>query len=71
MILDSGTATQLPPFPFDDTLFGLEPEEEAFFKAETGIQDPEELKKHAIEVHEEAYKVSTRLLARWSSATPQ
>ena len=42
----------------DSTLLGLNPEEEAFFKSETGIQDTEELKKHIIQVHEDAYKVS-------------
>ena len=36
----------------------LNPEEEAFFKSETGIQDTEELRKHIFEVREDAYKVS-------------
>jgi len=63
MVLDSETETNLRALHFDGTVFELGPEEEAFFKAETGIQDMEELRKHVIEVHEEAYKVSTRLLA--------
>jgi len=42
----------------DGALLELGPEEEAFFKAETGIQDTEELKKHIIETQQEAYKVS-------------
>jgi len=56
-------------FQFDGTLLELGPEEEAFSKVETGIQDPEELRKHIIDVHEEAYKVSTPILARWLSVT--
>ena len=43
----------------DGALLELGPEEEAFFKAETGIQDPKELRRHIIQVHEEAHKVST------------
>ena len=39
----------------------LDPEAERFFKAETGIQDTEELRKHIIGVQEEAYKVSCHL----------
>ena len=42
----------------DDALLVLYPETERFFKAETGIQDTEELRKHIIEVQQEAYKVS-------------
>ena len=42
----------------DDALLVLDPETERFFKAETGIQDTEELRKHIIEVQQEAYKVS-------------
>ena len=42
----------------DDTFLQLDPEEEAFFKSETGIQDTEELRKHIIQVQEDAYKVS-------------
>jgi hypothetical protein len=36
----------------------MEPAEEAFFKAETGIQNTEELRKHIIEIKEEACKVN-------------
>ena len=38
----------------------LDPETEEFFKAETGIQDGGELRKHIVEVQEEAYKVGHR-----------
>lgn len=47
--------------PLDSTLLKLDPVEEAFFKAETGIQDTKELREHIIGLQEEAYKVS-----RWS-----
>jgi len=50
--------TRLRILPLDDTLLELSPEEEAFFKFETGIQDTEELRKHIIEVQADAYKVS-------------
>jgi len=69
MVLDSENEEHYRTFHFDGTLLELGPEEEALFKVETGIQDPEELRKHIIDVHEEAYKVSTPLLARWSSVT--
>lgn len=68
MVLDSEVEEHLRTLHFDGNLLKLGPEEEAFFKVETGIQDPEELRKHIINVHEEAYKVSTHLLARWLGA---
>ena len=71
MVPDSDTATHLRAFRFDGSFLELGPEEEAFFKAKTGIQYPEELRKHVIEAHEEAYKVSTRFPTRWSSETWQ
>jgi len=43
----------------DGTSLELDPKEEAFLKAETGIQDTDELRKHITEVQEEAYKVSS------------
>jgi len=63
MVLDSETEALLRTFRFDGTLLELGPEEAIFFKAETGIQDPKELRKHVVDVHEEAYKASTCLLA--------
>jgi len=45
----------------DGTLLELGPEEEAFFKAETGIQDTGELSEHIVRVHQEAYKASAYL----------
>ena len=41
----------------------LGPDGEAFFKAETGIQETEELRKHIIKVQQEAYKVTICLHA--------
>ena len=55
---DLETETRLRTTHFDNTLLPLNSEEEAFLKSETGIQDTEELKKHIIEVQEDAYKVS-------------
>jgi len=57
MVLDSETETRLRTLHFDERFLELRPEEETFFTAETGIQDPEELRKHVIKVHEEAYEV--------------
>ena len=57
MDIDVQTETRLRILPLDDTLLEITPEEEAFFKSETGIQDTEELRKHIIEVQEDAYKV--------------
>jgi len=58
MNIEVETETRLRTLHLDDTLLGLDPEEEAFFKSETGIQDTEELRKHIIEVQEDAYKVT-------------
>ena len=55
---DIEAETRLRIRPLDDTLLESSPEEEAFFKFETGIQDTEELRKHIIEVQADAYKVS-------------
>lgn len=62
--MDGKTETHLRALHIDGTLLELDPEEEAFFKVETGIQDSGELKKHIIEVHEEAYKASGCSLTR-------
>ena len=48
----------LRTIPLDHSLLVLNPDTETFFKAETGIQDTEELKEHIIEVQKEAFKVS-------------
>ena len=37
---------------------GLSPEQAAFFKGETGIDDDDDLRTHIIEVKERAYQVS-------------
>ena len=58
MNVDVETETRFRALHTDDTLLKLNPEEEAFFKLETGIQDTEELRKHIIKVQEDAYKVS-------------
>jgi len=57
MAQDGEIEKRLRTLYLDGTLLELDPEEEAFFKAETGIRDTEELRKHIIEVQEEAYKV--------------
>jgi len=57
MNVDGETESRLRTLHLDGTLLELNPEEEAFFKSETGIQDTEELRKHIIEVQEDAYKV--------------
>jgi hypothetical protein len=45
----------LPP---DASFLVLNAEAEEFFKSETGIPDGDELRKHMVEVQEDAYKVS-------------
>ena len=65
MTLDGETETQIGTIYLDGTFWELGPEEEAFFQAETGIQDTEELRKHIIEIQEEAYKASNRSHAYW------
>ena len=52
--------------PLDHSLLVLNPDTEAFFKAETGIQDIEKLREHIIGVQKEAFKVSLYV----SSPTP-
>lgn len=54
---DAQIEARLRTLQLDSTLLELGPEEEVFFKSETGIEDTEELKKHIIEVQEDAYKV--------------
>lgn len=44
--------------PLDPELLSLRSDEAAFFKAETGITDNEELRQHIIAVQAEAYKVA-------------
>ena len=57
---DDDIAPHLRTLHIDGTLLELGSQEEKFFKAEMGIQDTVELRKHIIKVHEEAYKVSVR-----------
>lgn len=54
---DSEAGTRSRNLQSEGTLLVLDPDAERFFNAETGIQDTEELRKHIIEVQEEAYKV--------------
>ena len=49
--------SHLQSLPLDSNFLVLNPDVEEFFKVETGIQDTEELKKHLVQVQEEAYKV--------------
>ena len=55
---NSEVEAYLRALPSDASFLVLDPETEDFFKAETGIQDSEESRKHIVEVQEEAYKVS-------------
>jgi len=68
MSIDDGTETRLRTLQLDGTLLELDSQEEAFFKSETGIQDTEELRKHIIEVQEDAYNVSLLRAERVRSA---
>lgn len=42
----------------DPSLYAPSPEEVAFLKSQTGIQDDEELKQHILAVQREAWEVS-------------
>jgi hypothetical protein len=61
---DSITPTLLGDVTFqtipavDASLYKLTSEEAAFFKAQIGIDDDEDLKRHILEVQAKAYKVS-------------
>ncbi|KAI0336237.1 hypothetical protein GY45DRAFT_1316357 [Cubamyces sp. BRFM 1775] len=46
-----------PKVPLDPSLYSIEDDALEFMKASTGIQDPEELKKHILAVQEEAYAI--------------
>ena len=50
--------SHLRSLPLNSDVLALDPDTENFFKAETGIQDTEQLRKHILQVQEEAYKVS-------------
>jgi len=56
-VLDEEAKRKLRSLHLDGTLLELGPEDEAFFKAETRIQDTEELRKHIIGIQEDAYEV--------------
>lgn len=57
--MDWGTEieTHLRSLPLNTDVLALDADTETFFKAETGIQDTEQLRKHIVQVQEEAYKV--------------
>ncbi|KAI0053446.1 hypothetical protein FA95DRAFT_1481572 [Auriscalpium vulgare] len=57
---ESESSTVLPPhyrLPLDESFYGLDAEESAFFKSQTGIQDDNELKNHLLEIQAAAYAV--------------
>ncbi|KAG6831621.1 hypothetical protein H0H87_004683 [Tephrocybe sp. NHM501043] len=49
--------TELGRPPLDPTLYSLEEDELAFYKAQTGIKDETDLKEHILAVQEKAYEV--------------
>ncbi|KAI0358977.1 hypothetical protein OH77DRAFT_1420493 [Trametes cingulata] len=48
---------QQPPMPLDENLYSIDDEALEFMKAQTGIADPDELKKHILAVQAEAYSI--------------
>lgn len=54
---DTKIETHLRSLPLNSDLLVLDLDTETFFKAETGIHDTEELRKHVVQVQEDAYKV--------------
>ena len=65
MAIEAENKTDFRTLHLDRTFLELNPEEEAFFKSETGIHNTEELKKHIIHVQEDAYEVSRCSRANW------
>ncbi|KAI0066448.1 hypothetical protein BV25DRAFT_1820396 [Artomyces pyxidatus] len=46
-----------PKFALDESLYGLDAVESAFFKQQTGIQDDAELKEHLLQIQADAYEI--------------
>ena len=69
MSTEAEAETDLRTLHLDSTWLELNPEEEAFFKSETGIHDTEELRKHIIHIQENAYKVSCCSRTTWIKST--
>ena len=55
-ILTMHTAEKLPKSPLDPSLLVLEEDELAFYKAQTGISEVEELRQHILRIQKEAYE---------------
>lgn len=53
----------LIPLPVDESLYSLDEEASAFFKAQTRIQDDDKLKRHILDLQKKAYEVDTLLPA--------
>lgn len=47
--------------PLDETLYNIDDQALEFMRAQTGIQDAEELKRHILAVQAEAYTVRSNL----------
>ena len=47
--------------PLDETLYNIDDQAVEFMRAQTGIQDAEELKRHILAVQAEAYTVRSNL----------
>ena len=52
------------PRELDDSLYKMEEQALEFFRAQTGIEDADELKRHVLAVQAEAYAVRARAPAR-------
>ncbi|KZT67007.1 hypothetical protein DAEQUDRAFT_813157 [Daedalea quercina L-15889] len=55
--------------PLDDKLYHLDPDEVAFYKQKTGIDDEAALKEHIVQIQREAYQVFPYICIRWFSFT--
>ena len=66
---DSGSAPPVVIRPLDEQLYTIEDEGLVFMKAQTGIEDPNELKKHILAVQAEAYAVSSLSRSRRARLT--
>ena len=53
-----------------DAAYRLSPEQATFFKAQTGINDDDDLRTHILEVQESAYKVSVMMLSASQKVNP-
>ena len=56
-----GTQYSAAEVPLDEQYYRLTPDDVAFLTQQTGIADPEELKRHVVQIQKEAYNVRAQI----------